>query len=112
MVGFYRFLQPELIIRDPEFINRVLITDFSSFYYRGILRNSSTAETLLKTLFHIDGDYWKLLRQRITPTFSTAKLKAMFPLIIERAERLQICTNDIAAQGKPVDARFDGEIHN
>lgn len=97
-VGFYRGTTPELILKDPEMIKRVLVTDFHSFYAKGINPHKTVIEPLLKNLFFADGDLWHLLRQRFTPAFSTAKLKAMFPLITERAEKLQIVTEEMSTK--------------
>ncbi|XP_068627886.1 cytochrome P450 6B6-like [Battus philenor] len=105
VVGFYRALSPELVIRDPEIIKRILITDFAYFYPRGINSHKTVIEPLLKNLFFADGDLWKLLRQRMTPAFTTGKLKAMFPLIVERAERLQTKAINASVSGRVLDAR-------
>nr|ADE05584.1 cytochrome P450 6AB13 [Manduca sexta] len=95
VVGFYRGTSPELVVRDPEIIKRVLVTDFNCFYARGFNPHKKVIEPLLKNVFFADGDLWKLIRQRFTPAFSTGKLKAMFPLITERAEKLQVLAEDI-----------------
>nr|XP_034824229.1 cytochrome P450 6B6-like [Maniola hyperantus] len=104
VVGYFRGPTPELIIRDPEIARHILNLDFVNFYPRGLARNEKK-ELLLKNLFHTDGDSWKLLRQRITPAFTTAKLKAMFPLIIICAEKLQRSGEAIVAKGGECDIR-------
>lgn len=105
IVGFYRGTAPELVIRDPEIIKRILITDFQHFYPRGLNTHKKVIEPMLKNLFFADGDIWRLLRQRITPAFSTGKLKTMFPYITDRAEKLQLLTEDIANQDIAYDVR-------
>lgn len=102
-VGRYRGAVPELVLRDPELIKRVLTTDFKHFYSRGLTQVHKWQEPLLRNLFFADGDLWRLLRQRMTPAFTSGKLKAMFPLIVERAERLQ--ARALAAGDRPLDAR-------
>ncbi|XP_038215260.1 cytochrome P450 6B6-like [Zerene cesonia] len=57
-------------------------------------------------LFNCSGDYWRLLRQRLTPAFTNHKLIKMFPLIVKCAEKLQEAANDVIAGGGIVDA-FD-----
>ncbi|KAM3958708.1 cytochrome P450 6B6-like [Aphomia sociella] len=105
VVGFYRGTRPELIIRDPELVKRILVTDFSSFYYRGFSPNKTVVEPVLRNLFSAEGDLWKMLRVRMTPTFTSSKLKVMFPLIVERAEKLQMRTEDIARSKKSYNAK-------
>ncbi|XP_041980959.1 cytochrome P450 6B6-like [Aricia agestis] len=97
VVGFYRGTDPELIIRDPELAKRILIMDFSRFYPRGLLPQREVVEPLLRNLFFADGDVWRLLRQRMTPAFSGGKVRAMFPLITERAECMQARALRLAA---------------
>lgn len=103
VVGIFKSHTPQLLIRDPDIIKHILVTDFSSFYLRGLISVDETTEPLTRHLFNADGDLWRLLRQRLTPAFTSNKLKAMFPLIVERAERLQ--TRIKAAAGAPIDAR-------
>lgn len=105
IVGFYRAMQPELVIRDPEIAKRILTSDFSYFYARGLNTHKTVVEPLLRNLFTSDGDIWKMLRQRMTPAFSSGKLKAMFPLIVERAERLQTIAINATEEGRILDAR-------
>ncbi|MDK0539469.1 cytochrome P450, partial [Clostridium perfringens] len=62
-------------------------------------------EPMMQNLFFAEGDLWKLLRQRMTPAFTSGKLKAMFPLVVERAERLKTRALAAAADGKSLDAR-------
>ncbi|XP_041982221.1 cytochrome P450 6B2-like [Aricia agestis] len=87
-VGFYRGNEPAVLLRDPELIKRVLSTDFRQFHYRGINLNAAHVEPLFKNLFAAEGDVWRLTRQKLTPAFTTSKLKAMFPLIVETAATL------------------------
>ncbi|KAL4715621.1 hypothetical protein ACJJTC_006200 [Scirpophaga incertulas] len=105
VVGYFQGTRPGLIIRDPEIIKRILITDFAHFHKRGLLPDKAPIEPLLRNLFFADGDLWRLLRQRMTPAFTSGKLKKMFHFIIERAEQLQARTLAIARSGKTIDAR-------
>ncbi|CAH2049034.1 unnamed protein product, partial [Iphiclides podalirius] len=105
VVGCFWATKPELVIRDPDIIKRVLTSDFSSFYPRGLNTHKEIVEPLLRNLFFADGDLWRLLRQRMTPAFTSGKLKAMFPLIVERAEKLQARALGTASTGQILDAR-------
>ncbi|XP_026732391.1 cytochrome P450 6B2-like [Trichoplusia ni] len=95
VVGFFRGTAPELVIRDPQIIKRILTTDFNCFYARGLNPHKTVIEPLLKNIFFADGDSWRLIRQRFTPAFSTGKLKAMFHIITDRAEKLQVITEEV-----------------
>lgn len=102
VVGYYTGRVPELIIRDPDILKYIMSSDFDHFHHRGLARKS---EPLFANLFHADGDTWRLLRQRITPAFTTAKLKAMFPLVVQCAEKLQNLVGEMIERGEECDAR-------
>ncbi|KAM3961509.1 cytochrome P450 6B7-like [Aphomia sociella] len=104
IVGGFRTTTPSLIIRDPTLAKRIITSDFHYFHERGVLPGKSL-EPLLKNLFFGEGDLWRLLRQRITPAFTSGKLKAMFPLIVERAEHLRARALQAAINGRAIDAR-------
>ncbi|CAG9792230.1 unnamed protein product [Diatraea saccharalis] len=104
VVGAFKSTTPELIIRDPDLIKDILIFHFPSFYSRGF-NHSNDVEILRKHLIAIDGDLWRMLRQRMTPAFTSGKLKAMFPLIVERCEKLQASTLTAVARNNTLDAR-------
>nr|UQW19704.1 cytochrome P450 6AB116 [Grapholita molesta] len=105
LVGFSISGKNALTVRDPELVKHVLATDFQCFYPRGLNAHKTVIEPMLKNLFFADGDLWKLLRQRMTPAFTSGKLKAMFPLIVERSERLQKVAAAAAARDAEVDVR-------
>lgn len=113
VVGYYRGTTPELIIRDLDIARSILNIDFAYFYLRGLGRDPKI-EPLQGNLFHSDGDLWKLLRQRLTPAFTTAKLKSMFPLIVKCTRKLQVVGEEMAAKGecdvRELMARFTTEF--
>ncbi|XP_073956306.1 cytochrome P450 6B6-like [Choristoneura fumiferana] len=105
IVGFFNYSKPELVVRDLALAKRVL-TDSTYFHRRsGARPKDSRIQPLLMNLFSTDDDLWRLLRTRMAAAFSSGKLKAMFPLIIEKTERLQNRLQNIADQNKPIDAR-------
>ncbi|KAM3961917.1 LOW QUALITY PROTEIN: cytochrome P450 6a2-like, partial [Aphomia sociella] len=105
VIGYYRWTDPELIVNDPDIIKRILNKDFEYFHVRGVGRNPDVEPLFSINLFHSDGDIWKLLRKRLTPAFTSAKLKGMFPLIVKYTEKLQVVSEDIASRGGECDVR-------
>ncbi|XP_049762223.1 LOW QUALITY PROTEIN: cytochrome P450 6k1-like [Schistocerca cancellata] len=75
-VGFYGFHRPLLLIRDPELIRHVHIKDFGTFHDRGLFIDDE--EPLNKHLFFLAGKKWRQLRIKLSPTFTSGKLKGMF----------------------------------
>ncbi|OWR47058.1 cytochrome P450 6AN5 [Danaus plexippus plexippus] len=104
VIGAYRGNDKELIVKDPDIIRDILMVDFNSFHNRGLGRDPEK-EPLLKNLFHAEDDLWKLLRHKLTPAFTTAKLKSMFPLIVNCAEKLVGLGENIIAKGGDCDIR-------
>lgn len=54
-------------------------------------------------LFNMDVTRWRPLRIKLSPVFTSGKLKEMFPLILKCAERLEQCLEDAVKRGGPVD---------
>nr|AZP56677.1 CYP6K1d [Locusta migratoria migratoria] len=78
-IGLYSILRPVLLIRDPEFIRRILIKDFSSFHERGVFLDDE--EPLNRQLFFLPSPEWRPRRVKLTPAFTSGKLKGMFQTV-------------------------------
>ncbi|KAK0168545.1 hypothetical protein PV327_002331 [Microctonus hyperodae] len=86
--GVFNARMPMLIVNDPELIKNILIKDFHVFSGRGITVDEKS-EPLSGNLFNIDGHRWKVLRAKLTPAFTTGKLKQMVELMIECTEHFE-----------------------
>lgn len=82
LIGIYSGFQPILVVRDPTFIKDVLIKDFSNFADRKTTVNEKT-DTFAANLFSVEARRWRLLRAKLSPTFSSGKLKDMFYLLTQ-----------------------------
>ncbi|KAJ0175351.1 hypothetical protein K1T71_009492 [Dendrolimus kikuchii] len=79
-IGAYIGTKPVFIPKDPEFIKLVVTKDFP--YFNGRELSDYVHKDLASlNLFSNYGDNWKILRQNMTPLFSSAKMKNMFQLI-------------------------------
>lgn len=101
-IGIYFLFSPKLLLRDPELIRTVLIKDFAWFTDRGVHSNEEL-EPLSAHLFALPGEKWKQLRPKLSPTFSSGKLKAMFPTLIECGSTLQNHLNKLFETGDLLD---------
>nr|ADW23116.1 gossypol-induced cytochrome P450 [Helicoverpa armigera] len=79
-VGAYFGTEPALIVQDPEHIKLVMTKDFYFFSSREISEYADR-ERFTQNLFSTSGNKWKVLRQNLTPVFTSAKMKNMFHLI-------------------------------
>ncbi|OAD56723.1 Cytochrome P450 6B4 [Eufriesea mexicana] len=102
MIGTYMLSAPVLILRDPEIIKDVLIRDFSKFGNRGI-NFSDKAEPLSTNILNLEPKRWRPLRGKLSPMFTSGKLKDMFDLILESGAQLEKYLNKIVAQKEPID---------
>lgn len=102
MFGIFIGKLPNLVLRDLDLIKDVLIKDFSIFDNRG-LNVLERADPFSVNIFTINAKRWRPLRARLSPVFTSGKLKEMFPLILECAEHLEQCLEDIVKKGEPVD---------
>ncbi|XP_045491061.1 cytochrome P450 6a2-like [Colias croceus] len=84
-VGIFQARRPTLCLLDMDIVKSVLSTDFHSFSDRISVSTDTKREPLLRNLANMSGAEWKAMRHIVTPTFSSAKMKAMFPLIVECA---------------------------
>lgn len=87
LFGIYMSLQPNLIVTDPLLVQRVFITDFGKFTDRPVPFNLKN-DKLQAHLFHLPGQQWRDMRVKLSPTFTSGKLKGMFPVIKTCGETL------------------------
>ncbi|XP_067627256.1 cytochrome P450 6a9-like [Eurosta solidaginis] len=85
--GYYLFQRPAVLVLDRALIKNILIKDFHNFADRGLFHNERD-DPLTGHLFRLDGSKWRGLRSKLTPTFSTGKMKFMFPTILKVADQL------------------------
>ena len=62
-------------------------------------------EPLAENLFLLEAERWKPLRLKLSPIFTSSKLKEMFPLVLECARNLEEFLDKVADNGEPVDCR-------
>uniref|UniRef100_A0A182Y3M3 Uncharacterized protein n=1 Tax=Anopheles stephensi TaxID=30069 RepID=A0A182Y3M3_ANOST len=113
-VGLYIFLNPVLLVTNLRLAKRILIEDFHHFPDRGVYFNEKD-DPLSAHLFAIEGQRWKDLRSKITPTFTSGRMKAAFPLVLSIAE--QFCeflreqqTTDDVVEVRDLMARFTTDV--
>lgn len=86
--GLYFSYRPTLIVNDPEIVQEVMVKDFSSFHDRGLFVDPKV-DPLGDHLFLLGGQRWRDLRVKLSPTFTSGKLKTMYPIIRDCAKTLQ-----------------------
>lgn len=103
-VGIYSVLTPILLVRDTELIRSILVKDFAHFTDRGVHCNEDY-DKFSATLFTMGGQRWKDLRGKLTPAYTSGKLKAMFTTLLECGSTLEGYLDKLANKGEVLNAR-------
>nr|NP_001139635.2 cytochrome P450 3A96 [Equus caballus]CBJ94510.1 cytochrome p450 3A96 [Equus caballus] len=100
MWGFYDGRQPVLAITDPDLIKTVLVKECYSVFTN---RRSFGPVGFMKNAISISEDeQWKRIRTLLSPTFTSGKLKEMFPIIGQYGDVLVRNLKKEAEKGKPI----------
>ncbi|XP_001360362.1 probable cytochrome P450 6g2 [Drosophila persimilis] len=87
-VGIHVFHRPALLLRDPDLIKRILIKDFGKFSNRYSNSDYKGDPLGSQNIFFLKNPAWKEVRFKLSPFFTSNKLKSMFPLIVEVGSNL------------------------
>lgn len=94
LVGLFASSRPYLMIRDPELLKRIMTKDFHHFVDRGLM-DPYVLSPVNRHLFHMQGESWKIMRNKLIPAFTSGKMKLMFQLI-------EACCNEILRALEPI----------
>jgi len=86
-VGIFDGTTPNLLTADADLIRSVMVKDFDHFVNRRDM--TITAKYARKMVNIMQDQDWKDVRNCLTPTFTTGKIKKMAPLIVD-------CSNDMS----------------
>lgn len=111
--GLYEWFSHVLVIWDPELIKYVFVKDFSHFTDQRDftdLKTGSTRDEIVQEMLSLkNGAEWKGLRAVMTPTFTSGKIKRMFPLVCDKADALVSFSLKQAAENPYVDMKNNFE---
>jgi cytochrome P450 family 6 len=102
--GMFTLTQPGFIFRDPDIIKSVLVKDFSSFHDHGFYGNEER-EPLTGHLFVLNGNRWRNLRNKLTPTFTSGKTKMMFPIVADCGHELGSILMESASKEETIEMK-------
>lgn len=84
-IGAFFFMKPVYVPRDLVIVKHLLTKDFNNFMDRGVYYNLKD-DPLSGHLFNLEGEYWRLLRHKLSPTFTSGQMKMMFPILVHCSE--------------------------
>ncbi|PSN38875.1 Cytochrome P450 6k1 [Blattella germanica] len=102
--GNFQLTQHGLIFRDPDLIKTILVKDFPYFHDHGIPVNPDV-EPLLGHLFMLSGTKWRNLRVKLSPTFTSGKMKMMFQTLVDCGIELQDFLGNISNEAQDVEIK-------
>ncbi|EFN64016.1 Cytochrome P450 6A1 [Camponotus floridanus] len=104
VIGIFTGVTPALIVKDLDLIKDILIKDFSKFGNKGPIVSNNT-DLLSHNLAGLEHKRWRPLRIRLSPAFTSSKIKEMFPLISECADYLEQYIEKLVSKNEPIDCR-------
>ncbi|XP_030765600.1 probable cytochrome P450 6a14 isoform X1 [Sitophilus oryzae] len=110
--GVYVGNRPVWMPLDPELVKTVTTKDYD--YFDGHFANIPK-RLFFNNLFHMTGNDWKDMRRKMTPVFTTGKMKVMLDTLLEKADSLSKLIDKVAQTSKPVEikgiiARFTTDV--
>ncbi|XP_060531566.1 probable cytochrome P450 6a20 [Cylas formicarius] len=77
---------PVFVPIDPSIVELILTTDFEHFTAH--FEEFHHQNILSANLINMQGEPWRQLRRKLTPVFSSSKLRMMFEVVVEKADDL------------------------
>ena len=100
----YMGRSPMITVADPEMLKHILVKDFEKFRNRpDFMRSNPPLES---NLFAARDEQWKKVRSLLTPTFSSAKLREILPIIEDAANVLAGKLEESADNGKQLNSKL------
>jgi cytochrome P450 family 6 len=85
--GIFLYTRTSAMITNLDLVKTIMVKDFNTFMNRGSYSNEKD-DPLSAHLVNLEDDPWRNLRQKLTPTFTSGKIKMMFSTITEKADKL------------------------
>ncbi|XP_053996984.1 cytochrome P450 9e2-like [Hylaeus anthracinus] len=80
-VGIMDFATPTVVIRDPELIKEISVKSFEHFPDHLGFVSEEVDPIFGRNIFSLRGDRWRVMRNTLSPSFTTSKMKFMFSLV-------------------------------
>jgi cytochrome P450 family 6 len=104
VAGFYNTISATYLVTDLELVKNIMIKDFSNFVNRGMYVNEED-EPLTGHLVSIEDDKWRFVRNKLSPVFTSGKLKAMFNIVRDKGDSFVAAIEKASKNGQAIDAK-------
>lgn len=102
-VGMYWLTQPVLMPCEPDLLREIFVRNFETFPDHGFYH--SDQDPLSGHLFFLRGQRWKELRAKLSPTFSSGKIKMMFGNVSKICDRMTDYLQSNADSGEAIEMK-------
>ncbi|XP_062129181.1 probable cytochrome P450 6w1 [Drosophila sulfurigaster albostrigata] len=89
LIGVYLLRGPAILVRDLDLIKTIMIKKFNYFVNRALQTDPHRDPLGYNNLFFVRSPEWKGLRNKISPVFTSGKIKQMYPLMLEIGKDLE-----------------------
>ncbi|XP_041980811.1 cytochrome P450 6a2-like [Aricia agestis] len=101
-VKYVGIWKPALLVCDPEIARNVLVKDFGNFRNRNLASGSNDPIGALN-VFTVNDPVWSQVRRRLTPVFTSSKLKQLQSYI--RSKSKEVVQRIALEKGNRIDLR-------
>lgn len=84
--GIFVTIKPSIIVLDLDLVKKVAVKEFHNFHDRGFYLNERD-DPIDANLLNVKGEPWKNLRHKLTPTFTSSKMKLMIPTMVDISKK-------------------------
>ncbi|KAK5638815.1 hypothetical protein RI129_013110 [Pyrocoelia pectoralis] len=102
--GFYVLSKPMLVVTDLELVKAITTKDFQYFTDHPIYVNEDV-DPLTGHLFSLRGERWRNIRAKLSPVYTSGKLKMMFQTIVDCSPELVNVVGKCAKDNVPLDTK-------
>uniref|UniRef100_A0A1B0CSM1 Cytochrome n=1 Tax=Lutzomyia longipalpis TaxID=7200 RepID=A0A1B0CSM1_LUTLO len=100
--GTFFMTTPVAVALDLDFVKTILVKDFHHFHDRGFYVNERD-DPLMANLLSIGGPGWKSLRAKLSPTFTSGRMKLIFPILKDISNRFVQCLNEELSEREEIE---------
>ncbi|GJQ72532.1 Cyp6a9 [Trypoxylus dichotomus] len=102
--GIYFFTEPIFMPIDIDLIKNIFTKDFSHFLGHGFEFNEKY-DPLSAHLFNLEGEKWRNMRMRLSPTFTSGKMKYMFKTLLDCGGPMIEYVDNLCRKGESLDIK-------
>lgn len=104
LAGITFLIDSVYVATNLEFIKNIMVKDFSNFTDRTSYVNEKD-DPLTANMLNLSGKQWQDIRTKLTPTFTSGKMKYMFPTILKVANEMSAALKEMLNMNLEINIR-------